>query len=364
MNKLKIAIIGVGTAGLSCALECEKLGVTAEVFERQHSVGWIWPSVSSWPDIFSRRYGSDPIKYIKDTYDINIKSALDDKAFIMKSPKAEMRIEGKLGVSFYRGKEGDSIENQLLRELRKTPIHYNALSNYKELSQKYDYVVVASGRDYEAKELGLWEEQGRVSIMGAIALGSFDHTTSVIYFDTEYAGSGYARISPHSDSEAIISLYVIDKGDFKTQQLDVNRRFERFLEKEQLDKLELIYRFIKPPFSTGRVSRFKSGNILLAGRAAGLTERLLGTGGIEAVISGVLAARSIIRGEDYDKMLKPLQEHIENISAFRNYIENFSNDDFDRMLSLLGTPGIKQLIYNTRLNFPDIAGKILSKIEH
>lgn len=76
MNKLKIAIIGAGTAGLSCALECEKLGVTAEVFERHHAVGWIWPSVSSWLDIFSRRYGSDPIKYIKDTYDINIKSAL------------------------------------------------------------------------------------------------------------------------------------------------------------------------------------------------------------------------------------------------------------------------------------------------
>lgn len=91
--------------------------------------------------------------------------------------------------------------------------------------------------------------------------------------------------------------------------------------------------------------------------------RLLGAGGIEAVISGVLAARTIIRGEDYDKLLKPLQEHIENISVFRNYIENFSNDDFDRMLSWLGTPGIKQLIYNTRLNFPDIAGKILSKIK-
>jgi len=364
MKKLKIAIIGAGMAGLSCALECERLGITAEIFERHHSIGWIWPSVSSWLEIFDRPYGSDPIKYIKETYGVNIKSAVDEKIFILKSPNAETKIKGKLGISFYRGKEGESIENQLLRELRKTPINYNSLSNYKELSQKYDYVVVATGRDYEAKELGLWEEQGRVSIMGAIALGSFAQDTSIIYFDTEYAGSGYARVSPYSESEAIIALYVIDKGDFQTQQLDINRRFERFLKKEQLDKLELMYRYIKPPFSTGRVSRFKSGNILLAGRAAGLTERLLGSGGIEAIISGVLAARSIILGEDYDEMLKPLQEHIENISAFRNYVENFSNDDFDRMVSLLGTPGIKQLIYNTRLNFPDIAGKILSKIEH
>ena len=43
---MKIAIIGAGIAGLSCALECEKLGVTADIFERNHSIGWVWPSVS------------------------------------------------------------------------------------------------------------------------------------------------------------------------------------------------------------------------------------------------------------------------------------------------------------------------------
>ena len=152
------------------------------------------------------------IKYLKDTYDINIKYAMEEKTYIMKSPNAEIKIEGNLGYAMYRGKEIDSTENQLLRELRKTPIHYNSLSNFKELSQKYDYVVVASGRDMEAKELGVWEEQGRISIMGAIALGSFEQNTTHIYFDTEYAGSGYARVSPYSSTEAIIALYVIDKG--------------------------------------------------------------------------------------------------------------------------------------------------------
>ena len=97
----------------------------------------------------------------------------------MKSPNAETKIEGNLGYSMYRGKEIDSLDNQLARELRKTAIHYNSLSNFKELSQKYDYVVVASGRDMEAKELGVWEDQGRVSIMGAIALGSFEQNTTI-----------------------------------------------------------------------------------------------------------------------------------------------------------------------------------------
>ena len=42
---MKIAIIGAGVSGLSCALECEKLGVTADVFERQ-SFGWLDMAVS------------------------------------------------------------------------------------------------------------------------------------------------------------------------------------------------------------------------------------------------------------------------------------------------------------------------------
>lgn len=359
MNKRKIAIIGAGVAGLSCALECERLGVPAEVFERHHSVGWVWPSVSLWPDLITRHYSSEPLKYIKNAFGINIKSSADEKVYIMKSPNAEAKIEGKLGISFYRGKEIESIENQLLRGLRHTPINYNSLTGYKELSQNYDYVVVASGRDFEAKELGIWEEQGRVSIAAAIALGSFSHNTSSLYFNTDYAGVGYARVSPFSDTQAIISLYVIDKGDFHEQQLDVNRKFERFLEKEKLDKLELMYRFITPPYSTGRVSRFQIDNILLAGRAAGLTDRLLGTGGLESIISGVLAARAIILGEDYDKSIKPLKEHLENISALRNHLENFTNDKFDKLVTLIGTPGIKQLIYNTEINFTDMVGKIL-----
>lgn len=358
-NSMEIAIIGAGLAGLACALECERLGETAEIFERHHSVGWPWPSITALIDLFNRKYGFDSLQFLKDTYDINIKYALEEKTYIMKSPNNEITINGKLGYSIYRGKETDSIENQLVRELRKTPIHYNALSNYKELSKKYDFVVVASGRDFEAKELGIWEEQGRISMIGALALGSFQQNLTHLYFDTEYAGSGYARVSPFSASEAIVSIYVIGKEDFNNQQIDINRYFERFVEKEKLDKLEIMYRYIKPPYSTGKVSTFRVDNVLLTGRAAGLTERLLGVGAIEALSSGVMAARAIIHDEDYSELIKPIYDHVENLSAFRNKIEKFKNEDFDKILTILGTPGIKQLVYNTNINFTDIAGSIL-----
>lgn len=78
MDKCKIAIIGAGIAGLACALECEKLGVTAEVFERHHSVGWAFPSVSCLMYVFYRQFGGDPIKHIKDMYDVHIRPARDE----------------------------------------------------------------------------------------------------------------------------------------------------------------------------------------------------------------------------------------------------------------------------------------------
>ncbi len=59
-------------------------------------------------------------------------------------------------------------------------------------------------------------------------------------------------------------------------------------------------------------------------------------------------------------MVKPLKDHIENISVFRNYLEKFDNKDFDRLISIIGTLGIKQLIYNTEIEFTDIVGRFLN----
>lgn len=63
-------------------------------------------------------------------------------------------------------------------------------------------------------------------------------------------------------------------------------------------------------------------------------------------------------------MVKPIQKHIENISAFRKAIEKFENKDFDKLLSILGTPGIKQAVYNAPVNYADFIGSILKLIKN
>ncbi|WP_049780037.1 hypothetical protein [Desulfotomaculum nigrificans] len=51
----------------------------------------------------------------------------------------------------------------------------------------------------------------------------------------------------------------------------------------------------------------------------------MGSGSVEALISGIMAARSIINGENYNDLVKPLRDHIENIYAFRDVLDVLDN---------------------------------------
>ena len=351
---MRIAIIGAGLSGLSCALEFERSGIIADIFERDHLVGWPWPTVGFWPEILLRDYG-DVIKYLRENFDISIKPLIKCNNIIMKSKNQRVEINGNLGYSLSRGKEPDSVENQIKELLKITPIQLNRPVDYKELSSKYDWVIVANGNDSIARELGLWEDKGIIQITGGVAIGSFRPDSSTVFFNTDYAGTGYGRVAPFNKTQAIVDLYAIGYEEF-----EVDRLFSKFLEYESLDHLEFLYRVTPNPFSTGKVTKYKVRNILLAGRAAGLTERLLGVGGVGAIISGIYAARAIIQGLDYESLMKRLAAWSENLSAYRDIVNKFDNDDFDRLLAAVGKPGIKQLVYNTHIDFVENIGKIMN----
>ncbi|MFZ5354660.1 MAG: NAD(P)-binding protein [Bacillota bacterium] len=356
---MKIAIVGAGLAGLSCALEFERHGVICHIYERDGSVGWVWPSSSFWPRIFTNDLG-EIVHYLNEKFDISINYLGKARNIVLKSPNCEVRASGSnLGYFFERGKLSKSIENQIYRKLHYSPVFFNTKADYIKLAKEYDYVIIASGKTDEAKDLEVWQEYDKCYIYGGIAIGSFDNESSTIYFNTEYAGTGYARVTPLTSSQAVVGIYVIGLGDV---ELETDSLFERFLSMENLVSLDFIYKLRPNIFEMGRVSNVKKGNIHLTGRAAGLTDRLIGVGGYYAIISGILAARSIVNGQDYEEMIKPLIEGVENISAFRSIISKYTNDDFDKLLKILGLPGIKQIIYNTDLNFTNIAGRILKHL--
>jgi flavin-dependent dehydrogenase len=237
-------------------------------------------------------------------------------------------------------------------------VHFNAPVNYKELTSQYDYLVVATAKDIEAREMGLWEDHGMVHIRGAIVIGKFDASNINLYWDTDYTCHGYMRITPFGPTRAVLGFYNIGSPAEKVDEL-----FERFLVREGLSNLEFIYKYKLPPFTLGKVTGFQKDNVLLSGRSAGMTDRLMGCGGIECILSGIMAARAIIKDLDYYALVKPLQDHIENISAFREQVNKLDNRGFDRLLTLLDTPGVKQFVYRSGINFIDTVGGILHKVQ-
>lgn len=353
-NDLKIAIIGAGPAGLACALECERLGVIPDVFERSDSVGWMWPSINTLLNVLEAGMGGDIRQYMKKNYRLDVQPVADCNSLMMFSAQERVNIEGNLGYLYPRGKMKVSLENQMANQLKRTAIHLNRAADYKELAKKYDYVVVANGKDTAAKELDVWEDLGRINIISGIVYGDFNPTTIRYYFNTDYAGQGYARAVPIDAMRGVLELYNIGNPYKETDKLYV-----KFLEQEGLEHMEFIIQVAPPIFSTGRVRQFQVGNVLLAGHAAGLTDRLTLGGCLAAMGSGVLAARAIIKEKDYNTLVKPIQDHIERISALRQVFEKIDNVGLDKMLAALNTPGIKQTMFNTGINMVGLTGTIL-----
>jgi flavin-dependent dehydrogenase len=235
----------------------------------------------------------------------------------------------------------------------------NTPVDYKELAKEYDWVVIATGREKEARDLGVWEELGGARIVGVFVAGDFEPNTATLYMNTEYAGTGFARLSPFSKSTAVIGLYIFGKDNFDSITL-----MDKMFEIEGLNKYEILYHVITPPFTNGRVIKFRIGNILLTGHSAGLVETLLGTGTVEAMVSGIMAARAIINGEDYDTLVKPIQNHVDNVSSLRPLMDKCTNDDFDKMLSYLDIMGVKQAAVNIPIDFINIVGGFFKNIQH
>jgi len=68
---VKVAIIGAGIAGLSCAHELERHGIEPVIFEKNDVVGEIFPHVSVIMQIFNRPV-RDPLKHLAEKYNIEL----------------------------------------------------------------------------------------------------------------------------------------------------------------------------------------------------------------------------------------------------------------------------------------------------
>ncbi|NNG67132.1 NAD(P)/FAD-dependent oxidoreductase [Caldanaerobacter subterraneus] len=338
--RLKIAIIGAGISGLSCALALERHGIYCDIYERKHTIGNLFPFGEIILQIMTRPC-KDPLDFFK-KFGLVLRPLNEITRIVIKSPTRKVEIRGRLGYIFERGQGKNSIENQLAQQI-KSKIFFNVNANYEDLKKSYDYVVIATGNEMAAKQLTEWESVVSARVKGGILLGDFEPHSVYVWFDRSYAKSGFAYLVPLSNKKA--SLILVATYTLKEEIEDL---WQTFLFRESL-KYKMIETF-ETELESGMIKEHQVGNVYLVGNAGGFLEPAFGFGLANSIKTSFYCADSIVKGGNYDGKVKDVLKGIEKMVELRKEIDDMRDEDYDRLLRIIGNPFIKGLIYKTNFN--------------
>ncbi len=334
---LKVAIIGAGVSGLSCAIELERNNIKPVIFERRAHVGEALDYCSIWPRVLNRPI-TDPLKYLKQEYNLTLAPISRIKKMVMCSPKEKATQRGSLGYIFKRGVHAYSLENQLLNYVS-SPVTFNSYIEIEDVKDKFDYVFVATAHTLIPKKFSLWTDTFNANVRVATIVGNFTPTETIMWQDINYAKNGFCYLVPHNDKEA--SLVLIVNG-ITNNELDYY--WKKFLFTE--DIRYYISGTTDAEHDCGFVEPRQLENMFFIGNCGGFTDDLVGCGGINAIESGMLAARAVIYGKDYNTLSKPIFEDIVKLHEIRKTMNTLDNSQIDLFIKVLGLPIIKNALYN------------------
>jgi len=311
----KIIIAGAGISGLTTAINLAKKGFDVKVFEKNEKIG----TISSICALRNYDLNSDAIRELN-VCGVNLKSSGKIKKVVKFSPNENVE-EYSNDVIFYvleRGVSENSIESQLY---------------IQALDIGVDFVFGKSLEENEAAIVATGPRRVDIFAYGHI-YKNFDFEKDKLYivYNNLYSPKGYTYILS-SRGKCLICTVSFDKRNFKYIPLNFN-----FL----LRKNELIKKHVgrKNPMKVVRgYGNFdlprtaKKNGKLYVGEAAGFQDASKGFGIRYAVISGYLAAQSIINKEDYDNLWKTeFYKELKRNLKRRVKINRLTNKDYDYLL--------------------------------
>lgn len=260
----------------------------------------------------------------------------------MVSQEKETVIKGNLGYKFWRGEHKCTIENQLFSNID-FPINFNTSVDVNKLKNEYDYVVVATGDEIIAKGFGIFNQTFASYVRIATISGEYNPDSWKIWLNTDYAKNAHAYMAPKDSNKACLVLIVND-----IEKEDLDYYWKKFITQEKITYT--IEKTMDLSHNLGYLSSNVVDNVLFTGIPGGCIDDCLGFGVVKGIESGVLAARSIIYKQDYNKLINPIKNDIKRKHEFRKVINTFNNQKFYRLVTFLGLPFIKQFIYNNPLS--------------
>lgn len=274
---MDIAIMGAGLSGLACAMTLEKNGVFPTIFEKRSQIGDRFVNGEVLLAIFSFPI-HDCIASLSDEYGIYLKPTSNIQRIELYSKNEEAFIKGHIGFTNIRGREVDSFESQLGRQV-KSAIHFNSEKTYEQLVQEFTHVILATGDGAYAKKTKNFREDLSVSIKGATIEGNFDRYTVMAWIDYDLAPYGYCFLIPYSKNEANISLAIPNLPENKN--IDISQQWYSFYKmvRSQLSQdLPITDQFHISNYPIGICESPRIGNTFYVGNCFGTMMPFMGFG--------------------------------------------------------------------------------------
>lgn len=337
LGKHEVAIIGAGLSGLACALELKRNGITPVVFERAGSPGGGLDYLVVVLRIFRRSLGN-PMHYFKTRYNIDLSPVCRLHNIVMKGPTRTASVQGRLGHIFQKGSDVRSIESQLIRA-GDIAVYFDTIAHINDIYDRFSHIIVASGCYSIPKEHGGFNLTFQSHTRIARILGEFKTGFIKMWLNRDYANSGYVYMVADNPEYADLVMSVTD---ITNREMDYY--WKEFLTKENIANPIVSTDDVEQHIGSSSCSQ--KGKLYFIGNAGGMIDNFLGFGACRAMESGILAARAIAGGYDFNKMMKPFIAETKRLEEYRKMVNRLGNEGFDRLVALLGLPGVKQLIYN------------------
>ncbi|MCX7749572.1 MAG: FAD-dependent oxidoreductase [Clostridia bacterium] len=337
---MKVAIIGAGVSGLSCAIELERHGITPVIFEKTKMLGDKPGYLVATLRLFHRSLRS-PMSFLKSKYDINLSPLHPIKEITMTTPNKTVSTKANHGYIFSKGIEENSVEHQLAAHLD-SPVMFDTDIKIQDIKKDYAHIVVATGDNKIADDLNLWNTTFAAKCRIAAVTGSFDIHALKLWLNKSFANNGYAYLLVKSICEAEIILAV---SDIAMNKLDYY--WNEFLIAENIKYPVIKQHDIDHMVGYPSTNQFE--NIYFIGNCGGMMDDFLGFGMLRAIESGILAARAIVNKLDYNKLLTPFKKELKSLTEYRKLLNVLTNKDYDMDMSMIGLPVLKHMIYNNPL---------------